>query len=246
MKRWTLLLGVGLATYLVFALVSFPARVAVAWFGPEGVTLGGVQGTLWRGSAAFGAVAGMPVSDLTWDLKPLGLVVGRLGADITTRLADGFVEGSVTATPSRLVLTDLRGTSRLGAFGELLPLGGVDGLLTWQLERLELAQQWPVRAIGRLRVASLSAVPFGIDNLGDYQLDFADQAAGSGVAGAVKDTGGPLAVQGSLTLTPDRGYSIAGRVSARPSASAALTNGLSLLGSPAPDGSHEFGFSGTL
>jgi hypothetical protein len=191
-------------------------------------------------------VGGLPISDVTWDLKPASLLLGRLGADITTRLADGFIEGSVSATASRVVMTDLRGTTRLIAFRELLPLGGVDGLVTWQMERLELAEQWPVRAIGRLRIASLSAVPFGVDNLGDYQVDFADQASGKGISGVVKDTNGPLAVTGNLLLAPDRAYNMSGKVTPRPSANQALTNGLALLGSPASDGSREFGFSGTL
>lgn len=246
MKRWPLLAVLGLVTYLVFALVSFPARVAVAWFAPPDITLTGIQGTVWKGRAALGAVAGVALSDLTWDLQPAGLLLGRLGAEVTTRLADGFVETSVSATPSRIVLTDLRGTSRLSAFDELLALGGVDGLLTWQMERLELVEQWPVRAIGRLRVASLSAAPLGVDNLGDYQLDFADQATGTGVSGVVKDTNGPLAVSGTLILTPERAYSIDGKVTARANASQTLSNGLALLGNPAPDGSRNFGFSGTL
>jgi hypothetical protein len=246
MKRWVLLSALGLAVYLVFAIISFPARVALAWFAPDQVVLAGVQGTVWHGRAALGTIAGLPVSELTWDLKPGGLVLGRLGADMTTRLADGFVEASAVASGDRVVLTDLRGTTRLSSLTALVPLGSVDGLVTWQMERLELVDEWPVRAIGRLRVATLSAVALGLDNLGDYQLDFADQAAGDGISGVLKDTGGPLAVSGSLSLMPNREYSINGRVTARPGASPALTNGLGLLGGPAPDGSREFGFSGTL
>jgi len=246
LKHWTLLLSLALAAYLLFALISFPARVAVAWFAPGQVQLAGLQGTLWSGQAALGALGGLPLSELTWDLKPTRLLFGRLAADVATRLADGFVEGSVSVTPSRLVVTDLRGTTRLSSLQQLLPLGGVDGLVTWQMERLEVIDQWPVRAIGRLRVASLSAVPFGVDNLGDYQVDFADAQAGEGVAGIIKDTGGPLSVAGNLALAADRSYQLSGRVTARPGASEALVNGLTLLGNPGADGSRRFEYSGQL
>ena len=238
--------ALGLSLYLAFALISFPARVAVDWFAPDQVALTGVEGTLWNGSAVLGAIAGIPVSELTWDLKPTSLLLGRLGADVSTRIADGFVEGSVMAGGERVVLTELRGTMRLSSFASLLPLGGVDGLVTWQMDRLELTEQWPVRAIGRLRISRLSAVPFGVDNLGDYQLDFADPAAGDGIAGVLKDTGGPLTVSGGISLAPNRSYSINGKVTARQGASRALINGLNLLGSPSADGSRDFGFSGSL
>jgi hypothetical protein len=248
LKRGTLLLGVGLAAYLVFALVSFPARVAVAWFAPPGVSLGGVQGTLWKGRAVMGAVAGVPFSDLTWDLNPLGLVVGRVSADITTKLADGFLEGHVAATPTRLLLTDLRGAASLGSFAQLLPLAGVDGLLTWQMERLEVVEQWPVRAIGRLRVAALSAVPYGVDNLGDYQIDFADRAAADGVRGMIKDTGGPIAVTGNLGLTAGCSYDLDVRVEGRAGVGEALSGGLAMLSDcqQAPDSSFQCRWSDSL
>ena len=138
--------------------------------------------------------------------------------------------------------------TRMGRPKQLLPLAGIDGLLTWQMERLELVEQWPVRAIGRLRVASLSAVPYGVNNLGDYQIDFADQAAAGGVLGVIKDTGGPVAVSGNLGLGDSCAYDLNVRVAGRAGVGEGLTSGLAVLANceAAADNSYRCRWSDSL
>ena len=53
MKLWHWL-ALGIGAYLAFALSSFPAGTAYAWFAPAGLQLEGLEGTLWSGRAAAG------------------------------------------------------------------------------------------------------------------------------------------------------------------------------------------------
>jgi len=49
MKSLSLLAGAGLASFLVFLVVSLPAKVLTDLAAPAGVQIAGVTGSAWRG-----------------------------------------------------------------------------------------------------------------------------------------------------------------------------------------------------
>jgi hypothetical protein len=61
MKLWHWV-ALGIGAYFAFAVSSFPAGTAYAWFAPAGLQLDGLEGTLWSGRAAAGNV-GNPLRD---------------------------------------------------------------------------------------------------------------------------------------------------------------------------------------
>ena len=77
--------------------------------------------------------------------------------------------------------------------------------------------------------------------LGGYELKFAGDAAADGkLTGQLRDTGGPLDVAGTLTLTPAPGYLLSGTVATRPEASPTLVRQIAFLGSPDAAGRRSF------
>jgi hypothetical protein len=81
---------------------------------------------------------------------------------------------------------------------------------------------------------------------GSYSLTFPAPIAGDPL-GQLRDLGGgPLAVEGTLRLTPDPGFDLEGLVTARPTASPELAKDIQFLGSPDAQGRRPFSLSATF
>jgi general secretion pathway protein N len=250
-NRWPwVALGVG--AYVAFALASLPAGTVYRWFVPDTVQLAGISGTLWSGSAAAGSIANVPVQDLRWRVRPLPLFVFRISGDVDTRLADGFVRARVSASPSRVRLSDVQASTSLGALRDVLPVRGMRGLASASFETLELTNGWPTAAVGELSLGQLEApgfVPSGrqeLIQLGDYLMQL-QQTDGEGIRGAFSDTGGPLEVSGTLSLAPDGAYTLDGLIRPRPGAADDLVQGLQIMtGEPDAGGRRRLTLTGSL
>jgi general secretion pathway protein N len=249
-SKWSWI-ALGAGAYLAFTISMFPAG-AYQWFAPANVSLVGVEGTIWNGSAAVGSIAGLGVRDVRWRLRALPLVIGRLGARFEARLADGFVSGSVVASIGGVELNDVTASTSLPVLREVLPLKGVEGLASAALETLRIEDGWPSAVVGNLRIAQLQVVPFmptsqpGLMALGDYEVTFTD-TGGRGLAASFRDTGGPLEVTGTLTVGARREYMLDGFVKPRANAPQALVDGLTVMtGEPDASGRRQVTLTGTL
>jgi general secretion pathway protein N len=246
-NRWWVALGVG--AYFAFALVSLPAGTVYRWFVPDTVQLAGIRGTLWSGSAAAGSVADVVVQDLRWRVRALPLFILRISADLETRLADGFIRARVSASPSRVRLSDVQASTSWAALRDVLPVRGMRGLANASFETLELTNGWPTAAVGELRLAQLEAPAFGRQELiplGDYVMQLQDTDE-EGILGAFSDAGGPLEVSGTLSLAPDGAYTLDGLIKPRPGAAADLVQGLQIMtGEPDAGGRRRLTLTGSL
>lgn len=252
MKSKLALVALGLGAYLAFVVVSFPAAVAHRWFAPGELRLAAVQGTVWRGSAAYGGVGSIGFSDLRWQLHPAALLTGALSLTAEARLADGFVASQITASANRVELGSLRAAASLAGLREALGFGDVSGQVSIDFEALVLEDGWPVRAVGTARVRDLAAPPLmpvaGVETvpLGNYLARFA-AAEEPGIVAALSDEGGPLELTGRLSIAPDRTYLFDTLVKPRADASEVLLQGLDFVaGAPNANGQRQFVQRGTL
>jgi general secretion pathway protein N len=251
MSRWSwLALGVG--AYIAFTFATFPAGVALRWFAPQNIAFVGVAGTLWSGSAATCSVEGFTVEALRWRLRPSALLVGRISANVEARIPDGFVSGDVTASPSVVRFSDLRGATSLPALAGVLPLRGVRGQASVALESLVLEDGWPAAAVGELKLAGLESLPLIPDGrgayvpLGDYTVTLVPAPEGE-LAATFVDNGGPLEVQGTAKLDASRTYSIDALVEPRANAPEMLVQGLAFMtGDPDAEGRRRLSLTGPL
>jgi general secretion pathway protein N len=240
------LLALGLGVYLAVAIGSFPASLAYRWFGPQGLTLAAVEGTIWNGSAAYGSAAGLSLSGLRWELHPVALLTGKLSLSAEAAVADGIARTSLTASSERLELTDVRVSASLESFSRQLNLGDVSGKVNLSLSRLELVAGVPVAVAGTLTVADLYSAPLipieGVTTipLGNFraELTTGEQA---GIVALVTDEGGPLELTGKITLAPDRSYSMDALIKPRAEAPMELVQGVELVtGEPNAEGRRRF------
>lgn len=241
--RWTIPLTVVVA--LLALVANFPAAVAYRWFVPDEVRLFGVEGTLWQGSAALGSTAGVPFHDVTWELHPLSLVAGRFDADLKAKLADGFVDGRIKAGLSSLRAENLRVSTTLSSFQEML-LYPADALLSIDLAEVTLEDGWPTRLVGKTRVGNLliQVPPVENEPIGSFNIDWSTEEY---PVGTVSDTGGMLETRGRLELFADQRYVLDAAVAARPGAPRALSQGLQfMLSAPDERGERRLRWEGTL
>lgn len=256
MKLRPLWLALGLGAFLAFFLNSFPAATVLRWFAPADLRLAGVEGTVWSGQAALASVPGLPLRDVRWNVRGWTLLVGRLSGRVGARLADGFVDtefslpifsagsGSVTASQTRI-------STSLPTLRNVLPVSGALGQTSVNLDELVLEEGWPRRIVGTLRISGLQVEPFAgagdtMIRLGDYEVTFAESPSPD-IMAAIRDTGGPLELNGTLTLTPNREYLVEGSLATRPEAQRELIQGISIM-LPEPDasGRRSFSFPGSL
>lgn len=72
-----------LVVFMVFLLVSMPARFALQFVElPTGVQVGGVSGTLWRGEIDAVRADEIMLRDVHWRMRPLALLGGQLQLDV--------------------------------------------------------------------------------------------------------------------------------------------------------------------
>jgi len=251
MSRWSWF-ALGLGAYIAFTLVQFPAGIALRWFAPPNISFAGVAGTLWSGSAATCSVEGFTVEGLRWDLRPISLLVGRLSADVEARIPDGFVSGNVAASPSSVSFSGVRAATSLPALAGILPVRGLRGQANVALEQLVLENGWPATAVGELKLAGLETLPLISDGsgayvpLGDYTVSFVPAPEGQ-LAATFVDNGGPLEVNGTVSLDTQRVYMIDALVEPRAGANAMLVEGLKIMsGEPDAEGRRRFNLSGSL
>ena len=229
----------GLAAYLVFMLVLFPADRIYSLLQQRGVLplpLYQVSGSLWRGHIGMVRVAGLDIKNIDWSLHPLALLRGRLELDLSLADADstvGIVAGrkldghyylrsnEALALP---VLESMFNKRPFGLTGDVsLDLDDI-GLVDGRLKQLGGTLRWQQAGL---------AAPLNI-NVGDFDLLLSTQDGV--VQGTLSDDGGPLQAEGLIMLLPDNSYRLTMTLAARDKSRSDLKQALGLLGTPSPEG----------
>lgn len=238
-------------TFFGTLIAAFPARVAIGWFAPAGVAVSGVNGSVWSGRAQALRAPGLSAGPVSWRIRPLSLLIGRLVADIEATVPGGFASGRISASMTGAVhVRDARASVPLAQLTAGMSIGRAAGMLQANVDRLRLVDGWPESIVGELRLQAVRyPVPqLGNTDLGSYSVTFPPVSGDDAgmPEGIIKSLSGPYDVTGTLRLASDRGYSLTADVRATPSAAAPLRNALQFLGRPNDDGYYTFRSDGTL
>jgi general secretion pathway protein N len=249
MKRLWPLVALGVGAFLLFAVVTFPASVVMGWLGSTGIQAGGVSGTIWNGRAQVLQIQGANIGSVEWKLHALPLLTLHANADVKVTRIDGFAQTQLSMGPGGTIsLKSLAASLPLSALpGGAIP-GGWAGTLNARFSELTLEKGWPTKVNGNLEVLDLTGPARKPAKAGSYRVLF-DPAASTAevLKGAISDAGdGPLQVNGTIQLKPDRSYAVSALVAARPDAPRDLVQALEFLGPPDAQGRREFNTEGTL
>jgi hypothetical protein len=250
MKRtiWLILFGV-----LVFAGIVV-ARLPASWVlpGPEsGVICSDVDGTIWSGTCTGLTVQQQPLGDLSWEVHAARLLAGKLNADIVITRPTGTAQGNVEVgfdktISARDVKADLPLDREL--VSALPPnLQSLRGRIHADLAHVRVKGQTLKAIEGVVEAHDLTdGEGSNAQRWGSYSLTFPPSTGGNPL-GQLRDLGsGPMAVEGTLRLTPEPGFDLEGLVTARPTASPELARDIQFLGSPDAQGRRPFSLAGTF
>jgi hypothetical protein len=161
------------------------------------------------------------------------------------KLNGGFIDIDSGITLAGTVsIRDLNAAVPWSVLQPFVARNGVRADIALQLERLDIANGWPVRIQGSVDVSSLLVRELAATPIGSYRAEF--QTSDGAISGSVADVAGILDVAATIRLTADRNYSLVGQVAAAPGAPASLSDQLRYLGTPDARGLREFRFEGSL
>ncbi len=235
-------------TLVVVAIATLAAMAAAVAMAPAAlvasalrhatggsITLADTHGTLWSGDGRLAIDGSAWSPPVHWNLSAWGLAMGEGKLDLA--LGDGAQPIALTVDSGRFALGP--GSFTLPAAALLaaakVPLAvaaGGDVTVTTPGLRIDGRQ-----AEGSLNVdwrgAKLADANGRAMDLGNVALQFA--ARGRGVAGPVSNTGGDVALTGTLALG-ERAPSVDLTLTPRTSPAPALLSTLQAFGTPAPNG----------
>ena len=245
MQTRSRLIKIGVLTFIVGAILFFPARVAYQWFAPPGLSLSGISGSIWNGRAREGDANGVYLRDLKWHIRPLDFATLKLGFAVKTMLASGFIEGDIAfGITGSIVAREISASLPLRTLQAAIGMPGLQGNLSAQFGVLKLEDGLLVTADGVLEVADLIAPLIDRNSIGGYKAEFLTQE--SGIFASVEDTDGIVDLAGSLQILTDRSYLFIAQLSAKPETPPNLRQQMQFLGSANDRGQHELRIEGQL
>ena len=238
----------GLLAYAIFLVLLCPATLLTEWVSRQlpGCSVQNPQGSVFAGTAQGLRLPTTQLGSLSWQLRFLPLLKGRVGYYLTLTEPELHLSGTVTMGLDRqLHVVNLNGYLPLHKAVSLAgfavpPLTG-----KLEVERLEL---WldrggrPHQAQGLLHVLNVHTSRGNSLPLGDFGIEL--QTRDPTIVAAIQDQGGPLQFTGTLTLDPDGRYRFNGQAAVRDGRNRELYQALSFLGQPGGDGKWSFNFSG--
>jgi general secretion pathway protein N len=232
---------------IVFVAVVI-ARMPVEWIIPANGAAGScasIEGSLWSGSCAGLVIRGTSVGDVSWSLKPWRLFAGELAAHVNVK------RGTATAAADVELGIGGRVTAHNVVADAPLDSGLIPGIPQSLHGRahVELALAQVRHGIiteleGRIEARDLEDRSNADTPLGSYLVTF---PGGSGEPiGKLRDLDGPLALEGTLRLTPQPGFELEGLIAPRRGAPPELVSNIRFLGSPDAAGRRPFSMAGTF
>jgi len=253
-RRNYLLAGAGFASFVFFTLAFIPAGVLIGRLEKSAnadLHPAGVEGTIWHGQLHSLDIGGWQLRNTRWDINPAALLLGRVTANIATRISGSELaaDASISVTSSVSVRDlDAAGPIAPVASGFNLPVTGGDYRI--QIAALDISDAWPTRLIGSVHVTGVPITVVGdaTGPTGSYTVAFDDESVPDDgrLLGALSDDDGPVEVDGNIVLTPPKNYEVQARLKARPDAPAEITQALKFAGPVDSDGRHDFSMAGSL
>lgn len=234
LSRRSVLVAASVLALLAGLVAHLPARLALAWFAPPGVSAWGTTGTVWNGQVSELALQGRSLGSLRWEARPGRFLALRPTWDIELRRPDGYVRGRVGTSLSgrSQYFEDLEASLDLGTLPPAIVPVGVTGQARLSAQRLYLVNGWPQEVVGRAAVSELQ-LPGVIMPLGPFSFHFPEQTP---PVGTITSTGGPLAVDGRIELPEPARWLFSADLAPGENPPRELVDGLRFVGEDLGDG----------
>ena len=241
------LLILGIAGFVIGLFASAPTRL-ISYFLPANVSLEGVTGTVWNGSARQLVVNNVAAGKLGWHVIPSGLLRARVELGLDAQFPDGALSGKVSIGFGGFAqVNDFKGSLPVAYLARDFPAGMLGGRVSLIIEQAELQDGWPTRIKGVVALGNLvQNIPKPMA-LGTYSASFDGSKTDDGaIKGLISTRSGPLQVDGELILASNRSYILDSAVAATPETPEDLKSMLPMVGEQLSDGSYRLQHSGAF
>jgi general secretion pathway protein N len=251
MKKVIPLAALAIISYAGFMVAELPA--SFAWDkAPElgDIELKGLSGTLWSGSANTVILNDIELQEVSWDLEPSALLMGKLVAELSVGDDFSAVVGTATVTYSNSGL-QVEGLE-------------ADASADWLQQQASMAL--PVAAKGNINLVADSLIyvegqcveldatmawergrissPLGEVKLGKANADLS--CDGNTLEGKVRQSSNQLMTDATFSLNSSGTYSLKGSLAEGEELPQTLKNGLKNLGKPDAQGRYPLSFRGRI
>jgi len=254
MTAWLKYIGLGLFAYLLFLAVQFPANQA--YFLIEDyldeknipVELYEIRGTVWEGKASRLVYNGKHYNDIKWQFLPLDILTGKLSLALSFRNSDSFANAILSR--SFTGGTQLENTRASMSAQEILELAKVPaiklgGQFDLNLANLEMSQNKVSSVVGRLVWTDAESMFPQKLVMGSLFADMTTADDGT-INVKLGDGGGPLELNGTVTLATDGKYDLNTQMSAREGRNSMLGRSLGFIARYNSEGKAEVARSGNI
>lgn len=240
MRRSLQYVVIGLVAYLVFVVATVPAARVYAWISQGQlipVQLYGVTGTVWHGRALQARIGRQTLDSVTWSWRPSALLRGRIGATVDALYRQQAIAINAGLSVDRtLVLSGVNASVDVTAIEDALypdPLG-LTGMVEIDLKDVRLQSGRLTALQGDVRWNNGGLGPPVNIAIGSYLASFVTEK--NIIHGTVRDTDGPVIVNGNLELQRNGQYQLTASLAARDAANSQVRQALGAFGTPSPEG----------
>lgn len=242
----------GIIAYLAFLITSIPASQGIQWlqnfFPQEQVQISQPKGTIWSGSANRITVYQTQLDNVSWEIHPLALLIGRLKLSIG--ISDQKNKANATIgfnTQGLTYIEDLNGVIPANILSQLPYVRNAppSGSLTLAIDSIHFSDtQLPVEADGEIiwHDAELGS-PFSL-SIGTLLIKLKSQD--NDIQIHIKDRDAQIKVDTTIVLRNDGSYKIQGKLTAKPNTNQNLMSTLALLGKKDSRGIIHVNYTGIL
>lgn len=209
----------------------------------EPLRLHDVSGTLWQGRAERAEFLGQPLGSLQWRVDAWPLLHATLAAHVDLDGPSMTASGNVERSRDAIAVAgaSLHLPARVAAPAFAIPTLDLLGAIDIDVSRAVLRNLRLEAASGSATWREAAVAGAAQAALGDLRATFSADGAG-GIAGQVRDLGGPLAADGTFTADLVR-YHARVRLAPRGD-NPQLSEALQYVGQPQADGSRDLEIEG--
>ena len=242
---------IGVIIYLVFLLVYLPANWLVSIVPlPNNVAISGAEGTLWQGQASLVTIDQRQIEQVSWQLSPWGLLVGKADIDfkIGNRATPVSGKGSISWSFSGLRANNIRfdlPDSFLLAGARLPFKTQIDGDVSLMVEILEQGKPWCEQLSGKLFLNNTNVKnQYGVYPLGNISLGLS--CLDGQLKIATDETQNVLGLTGSAILGESNLVKVSAKIKPTDAQPKDLREALSFLGRQDSQGYYPINYQGVV
>ncbi len=243
----------GIVFFAFFLVLYFPAARAYVLLEERlpahtrQVRLTGIEGPWFAGSAREGRLGNFAVRQINWKVQPALSGLFQTALSFHSK-EEGYFKAVITVSPGgdTIRCSNVRAQLPLELLNKILVRYNmkVAGSVSLAVDHLLLKEGYLIEGEGAMLLSHVRSLDPRNISLGVFKIELTSRDRE--IIISIKDSGGPLALEGILHLQNDGSYSFSGIFAAREKKDPELESFLKFIGPPGEDGAVKVSYSDRL